>query len=275
LLASDWHEVLALADALLEIAPDCVPARTARVKAWEAVGMKATQVHRSGQPAGGQDGAIELVRAAGEASPASGQQPIAGEKLLMWIDAVGGFLVCLGDQIVLGPPAPDAQVDVPILADISRRHAVIHREGSDYLIEPLRGMRLDGRAITKLSALGDGSLLELGEGVELRFRRPHPLSATARLEMVSRHRTEPAVDAIVLMAETCVLGPGWQSHVVCRPWSRELILYRRGTELCCRTEAPFTVGGRACQGHAPLGHGSRIEGDDFSLSIEGLPAHSA
>ena len=44
----------------------------------------------------------------------------------------------------------------------------------------------------------------------------HVLSASARLEMVSRHRTQPHVDGILLMAESCVLGPKWQNHVVCR-----------------------------------------------------------
>src|SRR5438093_1143339 len=43
-------------------------------------------------------------------------------RFMLWIDAVGGYLVCLGDEIVIGQAAPGTKVDVPIQADISRKH---------------------------------------------------------------------------------------------------------------------------------------------------------
>ena len=40
-----------------------------------------------------------------------------------------------------------AAADVPILADLSSRHARIRRDGEGYLIEALREVRVDGRPV--------------------------------------------------------------------------------------------------------------------------------
>jgi hypothetical protein len=100
------------------------------------------------------------------------------------------------------------------------------------------------------------------------FRRPHPLSATARLDFLSRHRTQPSADSVLLMADTCVLGPKPHSHVVCRDWTREVILYRRQHELYCRTEGVLEIDGAACKGDGRVTRHSRIEGDGFSFNLE-------
>src|ERR1700730_3640884 len=39
---------------------------------------------------------------------------------LLWIDGVGGFLVCLSHRVTLGQANPESIVDIPLLADISR-----------------------------------------------------------------------------------------------------------------------------------------------------------
>ncbi|MHC4176980.1 MAG: FHA domain-containing protein, partial [Planctomycetota bacterium] len=55
------------------------------------------------------------------------------ERFMLWVDAVGGFWVCLADEITLGQPVRAGLADVPILADISSRHARIRRDGEGYL----------------------------------------------------------------------------------------------------------------------------------------------
>ena len=147
----------------------------------------------------------------------------------LWIDAVGGFLVCLGDEIVLGQAVPEGSPDVPILGDLSRRHAVIHRDEEGYVIEPVRRVKVDGQTIEQSTTLADGRVIELGNGVRLRFQRPHPLSGTARLEFVSHHRTLPALDGVLLMADSCILGPGPQSHIVARDLAGDVVLFRQGS----------------------------------------------
>jgi len=192
------------------------------------------------------------------------------DKFMLWVDAVGGFWVCLGDIVVLGQPVPCGTADVPILADISSRHARIRRDGEGYLIEALREVRLDGRAVPQLGSLSNGSKIQLGEAVRLVFRRPHPLSATARLDFASHHRTQPSADAVLLMAEACILGPKPHSHVVCRDWPAEVILYRQEDQLYCRTAGGLEIDGVNYQERGPVTWNSRIEGDGFSLSLEAL-----
>jgi len=192
------------------------------------------------------------------------------DRFLLWIDAVGGYWVCLGDEIVLGQPVRSDQVDVPLLGDLSGRHARIRRDGEGYLIEAIREVRLDGRPVADFAPLVDGSLIQLGSKVKLVFRRPHPLSATARLDFASTHRTQPTVDAILLMAETCILGPRPNSHVVCRKWPDDVVLYRHENNLYCRAAGLTEIDGQPCRQKGPIGRNSRISGERFSLCLEQL-----
>jgi hypothetical protein len=277
LSSQDWTRVLATADQLLELAPEYTVALDARRRAWSAVGMAA--VGRSPGP-----GVQAVARAPrglrrAEALPRlvtsmSDPQPALedalhtpGRRFLLWIDGVGGYLVCEADEVLVGQPG---QVDVPILGDLSRQHVKISRNGEGYLLAPFRRTAVNGRPVAGMTSLTDGSLIELGEGVKLRFRRPHPLSATARLEFVSHHRTQPSADGVLLLAESCILGPADSHHVTCHGWSRQVVLFRQEGELCCRTSGAFQIDGITCPGTGRLAPGSRVSGDDFSLSLEAI-----
>ncbi len=193
-----------------------------------------------------------------------------GPRLLLWVDAVGGFLVCLGDEIVLGQAVPHAAVDVPILGDLSRRHAKIRRVGEEYLIKPMGRVWVQGREIESATLLADGDEIRLGGGVRLRFRQPHPLSATARLDFLSRHPVSPSADAVILMAESCVLGPQTSSHVVCRDWTGDVVLFRQGGGLYCRAREEIEIDGKHVGERGPIGPSSRVAGNEFSLCLEPL-----
>jgi hypothetical protein len=108
----------------------------------------------------------------------------------------------------------------------------------------------------------------LGDSVQLRFRRPHPLSQSARLEFLCYHRTQPATDGVLLMAESCILGPGAASHVVCRDWPHDVVLYRQGATIGCRSPKPFRIDGNEQQGRGLLGEDSQVSGQEFSFSVE-------
>ena len=190
------------------------------------------------------------------------------DRFLLWVDAVGGYLVCLGDEVTLGQPVGSKRVDIPILGDLSSRHARIWRDGGGYLIEAIREVRVDDRLVRRVALLGERSRIQLGDSVKLLFRRPHALSATARLDFVSRHRTEPSADAVLLMADSCVLGPKPHSHVVCRDWPREVVLYRHDNELYCRSRGVVQIDGLRREGRSLIARNSRIVGDRFSFSLE-------
>lgn len=294
LATRDWSRVLETANAVLELAPDDGPARDARRRAWAAVGtdlaeslpravraypqaarvaplglvenrpMPGTPEHSRDAGAEWQDAAL----AQGESGNLAAHAAPSGPRFLLWVDAVGGYLVCQGSEISLGQPVPGSYVDVPILGDLSRLHAKIRRDGEGYLLEPVRQTKLNGQSIVRTVQLTDGCLIELGTGVRLRFRRPHPLSASARLDLVSRHRTQPAVDGVILMADSVVLGPGANSHIPCPDWTGEVVLAGRGDELFCRAPGKFTVDGVEVEGRSPLVPTAHVAGDDYSLSLE-------
>jgi hypothetical protein len=275
LATGDWASAASVSDQLLAISPELPLALDARRRAWNAVGMQVDAAARTRGIAAAAQGLSEPMpvanghpQGAPAAAVASSLPP--GRRFLLWIDGVGGYLVCEGEEIVLGQPAPNGRVDVPILGDVSRHHAKIHRNGEGYLITPLRRTRVNGREVESVTSLANGSLLELGEGVQMRFRRPHALSGTARLEFASRHRTQPTSDAVLLLADSCVLGPAGNSHVVCRNWTRQVVIFRQDGELWLRTTGTFQIDGCLCEGEGALKRNSQIAGEDFSLSLEEL-----
>jgi hypothetical protein len=129
-------------------------------------------------------------------------------------------------------------------------------------------VKINGKSIERTTSLKDGDRLTLGESVELRFRRPHPLSHSARLEFLSYHRTQPATDGVLLMADSCILGPSAASHVVCSDWRHDVVVYRQAGSLGCRSPKPFKVDGTACTGRAALAERSQVAGEGFSFSVE-------
>ena len=146
---------------------------------------------------------------------------------MLWIDGVGGYLVCHAEELVLGQPSspnrstargntgqanPNSS-EITILADLSTRHAKIHREPGGYLLSPHGMTYINDKEIESQTLLNSGDVIQLGNSVKLEFVKPHALSATAKLTLISSHRCEPANDGILLMAESCVLGPKSHSHL--------------------------------------------------------------
>src|SRR5207247_8039369 len=143
----------------------------------------------------------------------------------LWTDASRCYFLCLGNPVPLRQAAPDAFGDIPLYADVSRMHAALTRDAEGYLLEALRTVQVNSRPVDR-ALLRAGDRITLGSSCQLHFRQPVPVSATARLDLVSGHRLPLAVDAVLLMAETLVLGPGPQAHVAIPDLKQPLVLYR-------------------------------------------------
>jgi hypothetical protein len=264
--ASDWTKVLSLASELLEMSPECRVARDARKRAWAEVGERIGDSRRLGETQHWNGSPTTDPRGARGPS----DRPLA-PRFMLWVDAVGGFLVSLGDEVIIGQANPTNKVDIPIQADISRRHVKISRKKEGYVIEPLGPqVTIDGKPITGPALLMDGDEIGLSDSVRLRFRKPHVLSASAKLDMISRHRTFPSSDGVILMAESCVLGPKWQNHVVCRDWSGDVVLYRQDDRVFCRAMQSIEIDGQLHDGRGPVRPGSQVLGTDFSMTLEAI-----
>jgi hypothetical protein len=227
---------------------------------------------------------VENAPATGQFQPSAGpgrvaipHRPLAraeaaGPKgrFLLWVDAVGGYLVCLDDQIVLGRAGSDSHADVPLMGDLSRSHATLLRNGEGYLLQAHHASFVNGKPVEDQVVLRDSDVIRLGSTVELEFRQPSPVSATARLSILSRHRLPLAVDGVLLMAETCIVGAATQAHIPAPAIVQPVVLYRQAGLLWCRAAGAFDVDGRTCASRAPLTLQSSVLGDGFSFSLEPL-----
>jgi hypothetical protein len=208
-----------------------------------------------------------VVTSPSKESTESAREEGNSRQFLLWIDGVGGYLVCLGNRVTLGQATPDACADIALFADVSRLHASLTRDTEGYLLEALRPGQVNGRPVDK-ALLHSGDRVTLGASCQLQFLQPVPVSASARLDLASGHRLRLAVDAILLMADTLVLGPGPQAHVLMPDLKETVILYRHKDGLAVRHAGPFTVNGRACSERAVLEPGATVTGEDFSLALE-------
>lgn len=187
---------------------------------------------------------------------------------MLWIDSVGGYLVLPQSRVVIGQADPERRVDVPIVAGIEGRHLELIRERETYVVVPHGSVSIGERRLMGPESLVSGTELSLGSGVVLKFERPHPLSHSARLSIVSRHRTRPWSDGVVLMADACLLGPDSRHHIRCSAWRSELVLHRRGGTLVARCATALEADGLLADGMTVLSPRSRLLGIDFSLSLE-------
>jgi hypothetical protein len=214
---------------------------------------------------------VAMPRVAPPARPMA-RVEAAGPKgrFLLWVDGVGGYLVCMDDRIVLGRAGPDSHADIPLMGDLSRNHATLIRNGEGYLLQAHQASFVNGKPVVDQVVLHDGDVIRLGSTVELEFRQPSPVSATARISIVSRHRLPLAVDGVLLMAETCIVGEAAQAHISAPALKEPIVLYRQAGELWCRAAGAFDVDGRTCAARAPLTLHSSVLGDGFSFSLEPL-----
>ncbi len=199
-----------------------------------------------------------------------------GAIFVLWIDGVGCFWISLTERVTVGgpgspsskPPHPREVADVAILSDLKRRHATIVRTGEGYLLEALGAARVAGRDVLDRATLADGALIELGRSVQWRIRQPSALSVSARLDFISDHRPTQAVDGLVMLADTCLLGPGDENHIVCSDWPGQVLLVRQQDELWCRSRLDLTVNGDRLGNVKRLRSGDVVSGEDIRFRIE-------
>ena len=247
--AERWPEVLDVSERLLALAPEYAEARKVRSRAWKAI-EPVTVAGRTPKPC---------------AEPATMTE--AAQQFLLWIDGVGGYLVCLGNRVTFGQATPESRVDIPLFADVSRLHAALTRDTEGYLLESFRPVQVNGRSVDR-TLLRSGDRVTLGTCCQFQFRQPVPVSASARIDLVSGHRLWLAVDAVLLMADTLVLGAGEQVHVAVPDLSTPVILFRQKDGLGVRHAGSLLVNGRSCRDRCTLEPGATVKGDAFTLTLE-------
>ena len=191
-------------------------------------------------------------------------------RFMIWVDGVGGYLVCAATENSIGQATQENQVSIPISGDIRQVHARIQSADNGHLLHPVGPVSVDRQAVVEPQLLGDNRTFEMGDSVSLRYCKPHPWSTTAVISFESRNRTFPWSDAVIIAGNTIVLGPNAQSHIRCTRWEHEVILLRREGKWHCRSFADFSIDGEPIEMEGLLHGNSRVDGRDFSFSFEKL-----
>jgi hypothetical protein len=253
--AGQWREVVRRAEQVLGLAPQHIEARKARTRAWKAIEPVTVALQGPGPQTNGQ---------ADASTRAEAETPT---RFLLWIDGVGGYLVCLGARLVFGQALFDGQVDVPLVADVSRLHATLSRDSEGYVLEAVRPVQVNGQSSTH-ALLRPGDRVTLGTSCQFQFLQPVPVSTSARLDLVSGHRLPVAVDAVLLMADTLVLDGGAQAHVSVPDLKHPVVLFRHKDGLGVRHAGRLTVNGTKTGERTVLPARAVVQGEDVAFAVE-------
>ena len=214
-----------------------------------------------------------------EGGPEPGRAPLP-KRFLLWVDGVGGYLVCTGTRATFGQATlGGGPVDIPLFADVSRVHADVSRDGEGYVIEAGKAAPAGGKAVARAvqvngatvarAVLAAGDRVTLGATCQFVFRLPVSVSSTAQLELTSGHRLMLPVEGVLLMANELILGPDPQAHVVVRDLPGRILLYRSKDGLGVRVPGgKFRVNDRPYTDRAPLPLPASYEDDALTFTVE-------
>ncbi len=188
---------------------------------------------------------------------------------ILWVDGVGGFLVLRGSVATLGPAFCEPAPDVPILADVSRNHAAIRRDGEGYWLNAERATAVNLAPVQR-AMLRSGDRITLGASCQLLFSQPEPLSATARLTVISGHRFAHPVDAVLLMAETLIIDRSPQAHVPAPELQARVVIFRQGDDLAVKAASSIRANGQSYRDRAVLVPGTPTSIEELTITLEVL-----
>jgi hypothetical protein len=202
-------------------------------------------------------------------APTQHARKLSTSRYLLWIDGVGGFLLCAWPRVTIGHASARPLPDVPVLADMSRLHATLTRDAEGYALDAYRKVQVNGTDMER-ATLRTGDRITLGSSCQMLFTQPMPVSASARLEVVSGHRLTYPVSTILLMAETLVLSGGARGHVTVRELEQPIILLQNKDELTVRHDGPIAVNGQTFTDRAPLEPGRTVTVGEVSMTLEAV-----
>jgi hypothetical protein len=133
---------------------------------------------------------------------------------ILWIDGLGGLLLCADFPLTIGSASIRPLPEIPIQADIGRRHALLHRDREGFAIERGDGMvEIHGGSVRRMF-LEDRMRIQFAGRCELEFHQAIAGSDTAQLEIARGGRLPFPVRAVLLMGKAVTIaGDGRRSDI--------------------------------------------------------------
>ncbi len=182
-------------------------------------------------PSRDRKGAAAFAGAA-EGGRATPGDPVGHGPLLLLVDGTGSSLLIRRNSVRIGRAGGTSEVDVPLPADMQSHHADIVRHGDDYFLMAEGPTEVNRRRVTR-TLLRDGDRIVMGNG-KMVFRRSSDRSGSAVLVLSDRTRAPQDVDRVVLMADTCLIGPDPSCHIRTREGDTRLVAFVRDGQLLMR-----------------------------------------
>lgn len=167
------------------------------------------------------------------------------QRLLIQIDGVASFLVLRNPLIKIGPVSHRDQPDLGLIASPDMALAVIERIDEDYFLQ-------QPHQADRVHLLRSGDPIVLSHKCRLRFARPNPASATARLDFSSARYPRSDVRGAILLDRELIIGPDSLSHIQTEQVSGPIILYQKSELLYGRSHVPIVVKDRPWSATQPL-----------------------
>ncbi|TWT51604.1 hypothetical protein KOR42_34920 [Thalassoglobus neptunius] len=205
----------------------------------------------------------------------------------LWIDGVGCWLISRSQRLTVGSMQPASSAirsggeassseHIGIFSDLRSRHASFSREDGSFILEPRGRVRIGNVDRNSAMPLSNEAAIQLGDEVVMKYCLPSPLSGSARLTLESGHRFANSLNGIILLEKTCLLGAGSQSHIVCKNWQRDIVIFERANNLFCKVSSreSSTENGSGEQQEAPqvleCRPGEILSGEDWSFHVEAI-----
>jgi tetratricopeptide (TPR) repeat protein len=162
---------------------------------------------------------------------------------VLHIDGAGGYLVCTRSSISIGPVSASSRPDVGLVAAPDLPTARVERVDDDYFIASDAAVRVNDRPGQR-RLLADGDRIALSHRCRLVFRRPHPASSAAVLEMSGARLVHKGLRAVVLMHRELVISPHANAHIRVGGQCEGVTVSWRGGELRARIHGGGSDGRR-------------------------------
>lgn len=162
---------------------------------------------------------------------------------VLMLDGACAALLLTADVIRIGRESSHKPVEVALVADVDAHHADIYRQGEDYFLVAHGRTTVNHKAVTRV-LLRDGDRIKFAERARFVFRRPSRRSVTAVLSAGSHQRLANDVSEIVLLADTCLIGPNGRAHLQTPGCATRLVLSVNGQDVSAKDLADGTGRGQ-------------------------------
>jgi len=191
------------------------------------------------------------------------------DRLLLWVDGVGAFLVLRSERVTIGRMGSSAHPDLALAADIPGVQAEIVRADDDYFLAAHKAMEVNGRKVEK-KLLASGDRIRLAPKCELLFQIPTALSTTAVIQLPSGQRIAGDVREVILLDNHLLIGNDNGCHIHASEATSKILIHSDARGLAIRADENIYMNGKLLGKEAPIEPGAQIKVGEVTFTVTPL-----